>query len=90
MTANAFHNISQIESSLWEAADQLRANSKLTSSEYCMPVLGVIFLRHATNRYQAAVKAIEADQAAGPLLSEDRKAGMRAAADRKRADFQGT
>ncbi|MDO8441757.1 MAG: type I restriction-modification system subunit M N-terminal domain-containing protein, partial [Polaromonas sp.] len=57
MTANAFHNISQIEASLWEAADQLRANSKLTSSEYCMPVLGVIFLRHATNRYQAAVKA---------------------------------
>ena len=34
MTANAFHNISQIEASLWEAADQLRANSKLTSSEY--------------------------------------------------------
>ncbi|MGV8893902.1 MAG: type I restriction-modification system subunit M N-terminal domain-containing protein [Burkholderiaceae bacterium] len=51
MTANAFHNISQIESSLWEAADLLRSNSKLTSSEYCMPVLGVIFLRHATNRY---------------------------------------
>ncbi|MEP6589197.1 MAG: hypothetical protein ABJA84_10635 [Polaromonas sp.] len=46
MTANASHNISQIESSLWEAADLLRANSKLTSSEYCMPVLGVIFLRH--------------------------------------------
>ena len=67
MPANAFHNISQIESSLWEAADQLRANSKLTSSEYCMPVLGVIFLRHATNRYQAAVKAIEADQAAGTM-----------------------
>jgi type I restriction enzyme M protein len=32
-------NIEQIEASLWEAADQLRANSKLTSSEYCMPVL---------------------------------------------------
>jgi type I restriction enzyme M protein len=67
MTANAFHNISQIEASLWEAADQLRANSKLTSSEYCMPVLGVIFLRHATNRYQAALRAIEADQAAGSM-----------------------
>jgi type I restriction enzyme M protein len=65
MTANAFHNIPQIEASLWEAADQLRANSKLTSSEYCMPVLGVIFLRHASNRYQAALQAIEADQAAG-------------------------
>ena len=64
MTANAFHDISKIEDSLWEAADQLRANSKLTSSEYCMPVLGVIFLRHATNRFNAALKAIEADQAA--------------------------
>lgn len=76
MTANASHNISQIESSLWEAADQLRANSKLTSSEYCMPVLGVIFLRHATNRYQAALKAIQADQTAGkmpkrPLVKAD-------------------
>ena len=76
MTANAFHDISQIESSLWEAADQLRANSKLTSSEYCMPVLGVIFLRHATNRYQAARQTIEADQASGkspkrPLVKGD-------------------
>ncbi|MEQ1591089.1 MAG: N-6 DNA methylase [Thiobacillaceae bacterium] len=67
MTANAFHNISQIESSLWEAADQLRANSKLTSSEYVMPVLGVIFLRHASNRYAEALRAIEADQLAGKM-----------------------
>lgn len=67
MTANAFHNINQIEDALWEAADQLRANSKLTSSEYCMPVLGVIFLRHASNRYDAALRAIEADQAAGKM-----------------------
>ena len=67
MSANAFQNISKIEDSLWEAADQLRANSKLTSSEYCMPVLGVIFLRHATNRYQAALQAIQADQAAGKM-----------------------
>ena len=76
MTANALRNLSQIESSLWEAADQLRANSKLTSSEYCMPVLGVIFLRHATNRYQAALKTIQADQATGkspnrPLVKGD-------------------
>ncbi|CDH46395.1 type I restriction-modification system subunit M [Candidatus Contendibacter odensensis] len=78
MTHNALHHIEQLESSLWEAADQLRANSKLTSSEYCMPVLGVIFLRHASNRYQAALKQIEADQAAGkmpqrPLQSIDFK-----------------
>lgn len=59
--------LQKVEASLWEAADQLRANSKLTSSEYCMPVLGVIFLRHATNRYDAAVRAIQADQAAGKM-----------------------
>ncbi|WP_294265249.1 N-6 DNA methylase [Propionivibrio sp.] len=67
MSDSALQNISNIEDSLWAAADQLRANSKLTSSEYCMPVLGVIFLRHASNRYQAAVQAIEADQAAGRM-----------------------
>ena len=34
-----------------EAADQLRANSKLTATEYSFPVLGLIFLRHAFNRF---------------------------------------
>ena len=48
--------INQLEIDLWAAADNLRANSKLTSSEYCMPVLGIIFLRHATNRYDAVVR----------------------------------
>ncbi|AFL75744.1 type I restriction-modification system subunit M [Thiocystis violascens] len=76
MTGNALKDIEQVESSLWEAADQLRANSKLTSSEYVMPVLGIIFLRHAFNRYKAARAAIEADQTAGrmpkrPLVKAD-------------------
>jgi type I restriction enzyme M protein len=53
------NTIEKIESSLWEAADQLRANSKLTSSEYCMPVLGIIFLRHASNRYETALAQIK-------------------------------
>jgi len=61
------HNLEQLETDLWAAADNLRPNSKLTSSEYCMPVLGVIFLRHATNRYDDAVRQIEADQAAGTM-----------------------
>jgi type I restriction enzyme M protein len=60
-------NIERLEADLWEAADNLRANSKLTSSEYCMPVLGVIFLRHAANRFEAASKQIEADQASGKM-----------------------
>ncbi|MBX7134725.1 MAG: type I restriction-modification system subunit M [Fimbriimonadaceae bacterium] len=48
-----------LESSLWEAADQLRANSKLTATEYSMPVLGLIFLRHATNRFEQVKAEIE-------------------------------
>jgi type I restriction enzyme M protein len=43
-------NIRQFENELWEAADQLRANSKLIAAEYAMPVPSLIFLRHASNR----------------------------------------
>jgi type I restriction enzyme M protein len=60
-------NLAQFESDLWEAADNLRANSKLTSSDYFMPVLGVIFLRHAANRFDAATAQIQADKAAGKM-----------------------
>jgi len=67
MNQNQLTTFAQLEADLWEAADQLRANSKLTSSEYCMPVLGVIFLRHATNRFEAATRQIEADQAIGRM-----------------------
>lgn len=52
-------DIKKIEGDLWEAADQLRANSKLTASEYSMPVLGLIFLRHAYNRFLVAKDKIE-------------------------------
>jgi len=60
-----FLSIEKLEADLWEAADNLRANSKLTSSDYFMPVLGVIFLRHAANRFEAAQRQIRADQASG-------------------------
>ena len=64
---DTFRDIEKLESDLWEAADNLRANSKLTSSDYFMPVLGVIFLRHAANRFEAANRQIEADQASGKM-----------------------
>ena len=64
---DAFRDIEKFETDLWEAADNLRANSKLTSSDYFMPVLGVIFLRHAANRFEAATMQIQADQAAGKM-----------------------
>lgn len=54
-------NVQQLENELWEAADQLRANSKLTAAEYSMPVLGLIFLRHADNRFKVYLPEIEAD-----------------------------
>jgi type I restriction enzyme M protein len=48
-----------LEADLWEAADQLRANSKLTANEYSQPVLGLIFLRHAYNRFLLVKDEIE-------------------------------
>jgi type I restriction enzyme M protein len=52
-------DIHDIESRLWSAADELRANSKLKSSEYSIPVLGLIFLRHADHRFTAAKVELE-------------------------------
>ena len=45
-------NIKKLEADLWESADLLRAGSKLTSNQYCMPVLGLIFLRYAYSRFK--------------------------------------
>jgi len=50
------HNGNAIESRLWAAADELRANSKLKSSEYSVPVLGLVFLRYADHKFQEAAK----------------------------------
>ncbi|MBI3948984.1 MAG: SAM-dependent DNA methyltransferase, partial [Acidobacteria bacterium] len=47
-------NHSEIENRLWDAADELRANSKLKSSEYSVPVLGLIFLRYADQKFSQA------------------------------------
>ena len=44
-------NIRKLEADLWESADLLRAESKLTSSQYCMPVLALLFLRYAFSRF---------------------------------------
>ncbi len=44
-------NNSEIEKRLWEAADELRANSKLRSSEYSTPVLGLVFLKWADYKF---------------------------------------
>lgn len=55
-------NIRKLESELWESADLLRAGSKLTSNQYCMPVLGLIFLRYAYSRFKLVETEILKDR----------------------------
>ena len=76
MIADHLTGIKEFEAGLWKVADTLRANSNLASNEYFMPILGLIFLRHATNRYYAALAEIEEDRASGkmpdrPLVEAD-------------------
>ncbi len=54
-----FKNIQELEKRLWSAADQLRANTGLTSQEYSRPVLGLIFLRYAEYRFELAKAKLE-------------------------------
>lgn len=44
-------DIHDIETRLWDAADELRANSHLKASEYSVPVLGLTFLKYADSRF---------------------------------------
>lgn len=53
-------HIEAIEKRLWGAADTLRANSNYASNEYFLPVMGLIFLRHAYSRFLAVKDGIEA------------------------------
>ncbi len=52
-------HIEAIEKRLWSAADNLRANSNYASNEYFMPVMGLVFLRHAYSRYLSVKEQIE-------------------------------
>ena len=53
------HDTGDLEKRLWAAADQLRANSGLTSQQYSQPVLGLIFLRFAEVRFTARRSDLE-------------------------------
>ena len=69
-------HIEAIEKRLWNAADTLRANSNYASNEYFLPVMGLVFLRHAYSRYLAVRDKIEANLPTRggktrPLIKED-------------------
>ena len=69
-----------IEKRLWKAADTLRANSELASNEYFMPVMGLIFLRHAYSRYlgvkEAIVKTLPSRGGKTGALTKEHFSGM--------------
>ena len=67
MTTDHFTDIGKFEADLWKVADNLRANSNLASNEYFMPILGLIFLRHATNRYYEVLEEISEAKASGSM-----------------------
>jgi type I restriction enzyme M protein len=67
MVENHFDGIEQFEAGLWKIADDLRANANVASNEYFMPILGLLFLRQATNRYYEALAGIEAEKTAGKM-----------------------
>lgn len=56
-------NVTEIEKRLWDAANELRANSKLKSSEYSVPVLGLIFLRYADQKFGDVEKELQGQSA---------------------------
>lgn len=56
--------LKQLEDNLWEAADKLRVDSGLKASEYATPILGLIFLRFASIRYNKVLPEIEKELAA--------------------------
>jgi len=58
-------NIKELEDRLWEAADQLRANSHLKSYEYSIPVLGLLFLRFADVKFEHADQTLKAKNTSG-------------------------
>lgn len=53
-------DLSELQARLWESADQLRANSGLKASEYAAPVLGLIFLRYANDRFTVMSETLDA------------------------------
>lgn len=54
-------DLAKVRATLWAAADELRANSKLTPGQYRDPVLGLVFLAYAENRFEAVRHEVESN-----------------------------
>ncbi|MFW9886880.1 MAG: N-6 DNA methylase [Candidatus Thorarchaeota archaeon] len=71
-------NNNEIEKRLWSAADKLRANSNLTSTEYSTPVLGLIFLKWADYRFSQAEEEFRKRESKSKRKRETGKADYQA------------
>ena len=67
-------DIKNLEKELWNAADELRGNSKLTAGEYKDPLLGLVLLRFAQNRYEDAKIVVEENLPVNPRTGQKREA----------------
>ena len=67
-------DIKNLEKELWDAADELRGNSKLTAAEYKDPLLGLVLLRFAQNRYEDAKIQIDKNLPVNPRTGKKREA----------------
>lgn len=68
-------DLAKVRATLWAAADELRANSKLTPVQYRDPVLGLVFLAYAENRFEAIRADVESRASArNPATVADYKA----------------
>ena len=67
-------DLKNLEEELWDAADQLRGNSKLTAGEYKDPLLGLVLHRFAQNRYEDAKIQVEENLPVNPRTGQKREA----------------
>lgn len=72
---NGNKNNKTLEQRLWDAADQLRANSHLKAAEYSQPVLGLIFLRFADYKFSKVDEELNQAKDTGASIVRDRKRG---------------
>ena len=72
--AGVAKDLSERQGKLWEAADQLRSNSGVKASEYASPVLGLIFLRYADERFTRVAETIGSSSAHRPTMPDNYKA----------------
>ena len=80
---NAVYPAGELQARVAELAAEIAANAPLAVQAAKRSINGTYW------RERDAWLDWEATQAVGPLLSQDRNEGMRAAAERKRADFKG-